>query len=197
MVQIRTLRAASLMNLGRVNDARGELAILARDYPQDRNVRRQVAALNLHDKEYASAEERLRALIQEDPRDFEAKTALVRTLTAQKKFEKALIFLESERKLHPDSSELASITATTEMQAGRPDLGIVEYRKVLAAAPSAQTYLALGYAYRQNKDLSNAVSAFEKAEEIAPQDIAPVILLRRRSQRRGSPRRPSTYVVRA
>jgi len=177
MIQMRILRIVSLMNTGAVDSARSQLSTLSREFPADREVRHLAAALEIHDKQYALAEQHLRALIQENPRDFRAQTALVQTLNAQGEFDKAVTFLNAERKLHSDSSELALLVAGTLLQAGRTDAAITEYQKVVAAAPSAQAYVGLGNVYRGKKDFTNAISAYEKAAGIAPQEIAPIILL--------------------
>jgi tetratricopeptide (TPR) repeat protein len=178
LTRMRLLHAISLMNTGDPAGGRTEMRELEKQFPQDPDIQLEMGAMDLFDNRLPAAEERFRKLLADGKGDLRATTGLVRTLTAENHPDAALSFLQEEVKKSPKSGALRSLLASTEMQTGKYDLAVIEYQHLAADNPnSPQVYLALGNAYRQRGDLANTIASFQKAEALAPNDIAPLALL--------------------
>jgi tetratricopeptide (TPR) repeat protein len=172
------LKSTALMELARYDEAQVELDKLAQRFPQSRDVQIQQGLLAILAKNYSEAERifaRLTASVPGDPR---AVSGLAETYSAQRQFERAIRFLESEKRKTPESDILQRLIASTAARAGQYDRAILEYEALLKKYPRASVVLmGLGDAYREKGDVSVAVGHFTKAVEISPQEPVLHLLL--------------------
>jgi tetratricopeptide (TPR) repeat protein len=174
---IKLLRAVSLMNTGKPDEGRAELAALEKDFPQNYEVQLQLAMLALRDKKYKEAEDRFRKLAQNAPQDGRSTTGLVNALAAENQMDKAVALLEEDLKKSPGNNQVRYLLASAEMQAGKYDLALNHYQQLFAIAPkSEQISLALGAAYRMKGDIPTALSYYQKAGALAPKDRVPLLM---------------------
>ena len=174
---IKLLRAVSLLNTGKQDDGRTELAALEKEFPQNYEVQLQLAMLALRDKKYKDAEDRFRKLAQNAPQDVRSTTGLVNTLAADSQTDKAIALLEEDLKKSPTNNQVRYLLASTALQAGKYDLALNHYQQLFALTPKSEPIcLALGAAYRMKGDFPSALSYFQKAAAIAPKDRAPLLM---------------------
>ncbi len=172
----RLLHAVSLLNTGRQDEGRHELAVLERDFPGQREVQLQLATLALRDKKYKEAEDLFRKLAQAVPGDVRPTTGLVTALVAEKQFDQAIALLERDLEKSPGDTQIRKLLASAALQAGKYDMALTHYQQLLRTGPSEQIFLALGSAYRMKGDFPTALSYFQKAGALAPKDRAPIVL---------------------
>jgi tetratricopeptide (TPR) repeat protein len=174
---IRLLRAVSLLNTGKQDEGRTELAALEKQFPQNYEVQLQLAMLALRDKKYKDAEDRFRKLAQNAPQDVRSTTGLVNTLAAESQMDKAIALLEDNLKKSPTDNQVHYLLASTALQAGKYDLALNHYQQLFALTPKSEAVcLGLGVTYRMKGDVPSALSYFEKAGTLAPKDRAPLLM---------------------
>ena len=173
----RLLRSRALIGMGEVKQARTELLQTSAQFPDLPEARLQIAALDLQDRNYKSAEESFRTLYSkfQDPRAF---MGIVESLVAQGNAGEAQKLLRDELSKNPDRLEYRVALANIAVAGGDTAAAITEYKKVLEKMPrSADVWLRLGETYRRSGDMTNAASSFKKAQEIAPNNIVPYMQL--------------------
>src|SRR5262249_20024998 len=92
---------------------------------------------------------------------------------AQDKTEQALQMLQTEADKAPNRIDFRIALGNTAVRAGRYDLAIGEFQKVLAmldkgSKSSGDLYLRIGETYRRKGDLASAVTNLQKAREVLP-----------------------------
>lgn len=173
----RLLRSRALIGMGDFKQAREELATTSKSFPDLPEARLQLAALDLQERNFKSAEESFRKLYQQyrDPR---ALMGVVESYMAQNQAPAALKLLREEMEKNPDRLEYR-ITYANLCSATRDfKTAIAEYGKVLEKAPrNAQIWMQLAETHRRAGDLSQAAATFRKASDLAPTDIRPFLNL--------------------
>jgi tetratricopeptide (TPR) repeat protein len=167
----RLLRSRALIGMGEVKQARAELVQTSTQFPDIPEARLQIAALDLQDKNFKSAEDSFRTLYSkfQDPRAF---MGLVETIVAQGNQAEAMKMLREELAKTPDRLEFRVALANIAVSTNDFATGIAEYKKVLEKMPrSSDVWLRLGESYRRSGDNNNAIAAFQKAQEIAPNNV--------------------------
>jgi tetratricopeptide (TPR) repeat protein len=183
LVRIKLVRVVSLMYTGKDDAARAEFAALERAFPNDPEVRMQLAVMKLHERKFQEAEDQFRKLLdQHTPGqqngDTRAMNGLVGTLAAESQSDKAISVLQEELKKTPDSIPVRSILARTAALVGKYELAVEQYQHLLALAPNSEAAcLALGTTYRMKGDFANAITYLQKAHTMAPDDPVPMIRL--------------------
>ena len=167
-IPAQLLRSRALIGLGNMKQAREELTRTKERYPNLPDARLQLAALDLQDKSYKSAEDSFRQLYGEskDPRAF---MGLVDTYVAQGQMATALKMLQDE--LAKDPNRMEYHVAVAHIAAATKDYptAISELKTVLGKAPqNAQLWIELSEVYRRAGDFNSAVDASKKAQQVAP-----------------------------
>ena len=176
--RVRMMHAVGLLNTGDRVQGRAELRDLEKDFPQDPSIQFELGAVDLNDGRFPEAEQRFRKMLANGKGDPRAALGLVRTLFAEKRSDAAVSFLQDEVKKSPNSAPLRSLLASTEMQLGKADVAVAEYKRLAADTPnSAQLQVELGRAYREQGDFPNAIAAFAKAQALTPNDSTVLALL--------------------
>src|SRR5215472_439715 len=175
---IRLIHAVALINTRNDVQGRKELDILAKAYPQNREVLLQLAMVALRDKKFKDAEEQFRKLAQVNSNDLRPMQGLVETLAAENQLDRAVGLLQDEVKRSPQNNQVRYLLAYTAQLDGKYDVAMERYQELLRAAPnSPQLYVALGTTYRFKKDYASALSQYQKAASLAPNDAAPLVAM--------------------
>ncbi|MBC8165153.1 MAG: tetratricopeptide repeat protein [Bryobacteraceae bacterium] len=168
----RLIRSRALIGTGEVSKARDELTQTAKQFPDLPEARLQIAALDLQDKNFKSAEEAFRQVYgkSQDPRAF---MGLIDTYIAQGQSPTAIKMLREALVKDPERLEFRMALANISVNARDYSTAVTEYEKVIAKLPrNSQVWLQLSEAYRRSGDTANAMNAVQKAREIAPTNVA-------------------------
>ncbi len=172
------LRGAALTGLGRYEEARSALNRLALQYPESIDVQLQLGILDLREGKIRDAEARFQKAKPAAHSDFRPVMALAETYTAQKQFDTALELLQQQWKQSPDSGVVGNLAALTAVRAGKYDVAIEAYRRLLARTPqSAPLYRALAEAYLAIGRNADAGAAAQQGHQLDPNDPHLEVLL--------------------
>lgn len=170
-VAARLLRSRALIGMGEVKQARAELAVMVERFPELPEARLQMAALDLQDRNYKGAEDGFRKLYQQT-NDSRAFLGLVDTYVGQGQYVTAIKLLRDELARQPDRHEFRVALGNIAMLAGDLKTAITEYKAVLAKLDkNSAVWLQLSEAYRRSNDISGAIAATKKAQEISPASV--------------------------
>jgi tetratricopeptide (TPR) repeat protein len=169
----RLIESAALMGLQRYSESRSVLADMAKTNPSSPDVLFQTGVVNLAERKYQDAEDAFRRAYRLNPANSRGLMGVVETYMAQNKTDQALALLQSEAEKTPSRLDFRLAAGNTAVRAGRYDLAIAEYNKVLSgiekdSRASGDVYLRLGETYRRKGDLGGAVGALQKAREQLP-----------------------------
>ena len=121
----------------------------------------------------SASETRIEALLQrvrEEP-DSRAFVLLAEEYGQQERFDKALETLEAGLELQPNYVAARVALGRCQLQAGRAQESVMTLSKVVEADPSQMVaFKLLVRAHVENKDAENARSAFDRYNELNPQD---------------------------
>jgi tetratricopeptide (TPR) repeat protein len=161
--------AAGLLGNRDYQQAGTELDALLREHPDNLIANLHMAALETDQKKYKDAEARYLRLYKPGQSDLRPLEGLIQLYAGQQQLEKALKLLDEELKLAPESRSVHLLVASTAMRAGKLDLAAQHYEWVRSNDPkSVEAYTALGNIYRLRGDLSSALTSYQKAAELAP-----------------------------
>jgi tetratricopeptide (TPR) repeat protein len=164
----RLLRSRALIGTGDVKQARAELASTTEKYPELPEARLQMAALDLQERNFKSAEESFRRLHQQskDPRAF---LGLVDSYVGQGQSATAVKLLREEIARNPNVLDYHVALGNIGMTSGDYQMAIAEYKTVVSRnEKNAGVWLLLSEAYRKVNDVPQAIAATKKATEVAP-----------------------------
>jgi len=173
----RLLRSRALIGMGEMKQARTELQQTSIQFPEMPEARLQIAALDLEEKNFKSAEESFRSLYgkYQDPRAF---MGLIETMVRQGDAVQALKVLREEIAKNPDRLDYRIALANISVVTNDYQTAIGEYKKVLEKDPrSSDVWLRLGETYRRIGDTKSAADGYKKAQEFAPTNVVPFIQL--------------------
>ena len=167
----RLWHAAGLVGSKFYQQADNELAALLREQPDSLSVNLHMAVLEVAEKKYGEAEARYLRLYKPGQQDLRPLEGLIQVYMQQRQPEKALKRLNEELKLAAESRALHLLMASTAVGAGNLDLAAQQYEWLRSNDPkSAETHASLGNIYQLKGDLNSALSSYQKARELAPND---------------------------
>src|SRR5690606_22654669 len=146
----------ALMGLGELKQARTELSQATQQFPDLPEARLQMAALDLRERNFRSAEEGFRKLHTQynDPRAF---LGLIDSYVGQGQTAAAIRMLRDELEKDPNRSDYRMVLATIAMNSNDLQTAIAEYKIIIDKDPSAaQAWLRLSEAHRRAGDISSA-----------------------------------------
>lgn len=174
----KQLGVDSLMELGKLGEAQTEVALLQKEYPNNRDLQLRAGVLDLAQRKYKEAEAIFQSLNQSGQTDSRPVAALAKTYADQQQFDTAIQFLNAELKKTPNSIAIEKLLASTALQAGKYEVAIATYRDLVTKQPkSAELYTQLGRAYQTKGEFDAAIAAFQQAQQLAPNEALPVTLL--------------------
>jgi tetratricopeptide (TPR) repeat protein len=173
--EARLWHAAALLGSKAYDQARVELNALMKERPDDQQVKVYVAALDLQSQDYRHGETLLLSIYKPGSQDLEPLAGLIQLYTLQRRPDKALKLLEDELGRNPGSVPVHRLMAATAERLGRLDIAQQNNEWLRSANPkSADAYASLGNIYRLKGDVGNALSSYETARQLAPDD--PLVL---------------------
>ena len=174
----KLFRSAGLIGANRLPEARAALRELLRDYPQSRDVQLQMGMLEINERKFADAEATFRKLADFPDNDPRVALGLASTYSAQHDYEKSVQVLSTELKKRPDNAILQSLLALTALTAGKYDVAIDNYSRLVAASPrSTAARVNLAEAHRRKGDAKAAITVLEEAKGLEPNNAAAQISL--------------------
>jgi len=167
--------SGSLIGQRKYEEARSLLEAMAKGNSGSPEVFLQLGVLNLAENKLKDAEEAFRKSYQLNPADARGLIGVVRCYLAQDKAGEALDLLRAESDKAPARLDLRMALANAALDAGKFDVAVAEYQKVLDGIDKnskqrAAVYLRLGEAYRHKGDSHSAIANMQKARETLPDD---------------------------
>lgn len=173
--------AAGHMKMNEYEKARQELTAILKVLPGSIEAHFQMGQLNLKEKRFKEAEDEFNILKNgNDPRGL---IWLIQAKIGEKDFDGALSMVRDQLRRTPDNLGYQVVLANTEYQASKWADAANDFQKLIDNNPKAKPgeiaalYIRLGETKRYAGDLKGAAAAFQKAHEIAPNDIGPMLQL--------------------
>jgi tetratricopeptide (TPR) repeat protein len=175
-VNARLVESAALMGQKKFSDSRAMLDAMIKAYPGSPDVLFQLGVVNLAENKFKDAEDAFRRAYQLNPANSRGLMGIVETNMAQNKTEEALKILQLESDKAPNRLDLLLAMGNTAVRAGKFDLAVQTFNKVLAgldkgSKAQGDIYLRIGETYRRKGDLNSSVQALQKARETMPDNI--------------------------
>ena len=172
-INARLIQSAALMGERKFGDSRGMLDAMLKTNPGSPDVLFQLGVVNLAENRFKEAEDAFRRAYQLNPANSRGLMGIVETNMAQNKTEAALALLQAEADKAPNRADFLQALGNTAVRAGKYELAINTFQKLLAATAKGSiaqgdAYLRLGETYRRKADLGNAIQALQKARETLP-----------------------------
>jgi len=167
------VRTRSLMSLGEVGKARQELTALAKANPNSKDIRYQLATLDLFERKYKDAEAGYAALMNaNDPRGYRG---MIESKVRQGDYETAIKMVHDRLSANPGDLELHRMMAELDLRAKRNNDAVAEYQLIVKKEPTEKNYTDLGAYQELAGEPDAAMETYKKARELQPNDVAPLI----------------------
>ncbi len=171
-------RSSALLLLGQKDKAREELDFVVKTYPQNADARYQVGYLAWQDRDYAKAAQVFGDLHRSSPKDIRGLVGVVETLAGQGNIAAAIKEMEAAQAAEPDRRDLRIALGNLNVRGEHYEEAIKQYNTILAKDPRAADVLfKLAETYRRKGDLNQAIDAFRKSSQAAPNDAGPLLQL--------------------
>lgn len=165
------VRSAALATKREFRETRSILTRLTVEHPQLREAQLQLALLDVEEHHYTEAESRFRRYYVPGTGDVRPLEGIVEVYRAQNQLDKAVALLKEEIRKAPQADPLRALLARTAMEAGQNDLAVQEYQQLYRThADSPVFVLQLGLAYQAQGNTAAAISQFENAARLAPEN---------------------------
>ena len=178
-INARLIESAALMGQKKFGDSRQLLDQMLKISPSSPDVLFQLGVVNLAESRYKEAADSFERAYQLNPANSRGLMGVVETYMAQNKTDQAIQLLQAEADKSPNRVEFRVALGNTAVRAGKYDLAVAEFQKVLGSLEknskaSGDIYLRIGETYRRKGDLNNSIIALQKAREVLPEN--PTIL---------------------
>lgn len=173
----RLMRASALMGLGDVKAGRTELTTILDKLPDLPDARYLMAMLDMAEHKYPQAEAGFKFLI--DKKDSRGVMGLVEVYTQTNRVDQARTLLQNELKSGAGNQTRVKLAlADLSARSQKYDEAIAQYKQLIDQNPkSAALQMKLGDTLYALKRFDEAGTAFGKAQELAPNDVAPIVRL--------------------
>jgi tetratricopeptide (TPR) repeat protein len=173
----RYLRAIALTRSGLFDKAHSELDQLLREFPKSGDIQLQLGMLAVAERKYKEAERIFQKLQMSGTTDPRITVGLATAYTSQNQSARALQLLQDDLK-KSSAPVLRTVVAMVAAQAGKYDLALEQCQQLIASKPKAVEPLVLmSEVYVLKSDIAKAITALEKAMEVAPTDPAVALML--------------------
>jgi len=175
-INARLIQSSALMGQRKFDAARRALNELAEAQPDSPDVWFQFGVLELAGNHFEAAESAFRRAQVLNPQNSRGLMGVVETYMAQNKTGDALEILGSETEKDPTRQDLLLALANTAVRAGKYDLAVQSFNRVLAqtdpnSKQQGDIYLRIGETYRRKGDSLGAIQALQKARETMPDNV--------------------------
>jgi len=177
----RLIEAVAYGRRGEYDKARNTLEALLKADPKQGDALAELALLDLMQKKYKEAEDLFQRAYDADPSNVRGLVGVAQVRMRQNNSAAAVQVIAEESKKYPDRADIRKELANVELQSGRFDQAIADYRAAvekLTQKPleQAEIYGRIAQCYEQKGDLGQAAESYRKARQLAP---AVVFLARR------------------
>ncbi|MGO9256106.1 MAG: tetratricopeptide repeat protein [Bryobacteraceae bacterium] len=181
-INAKLIESASMMGEKKFGESRVLLDQMIKSNPGTPEVFFQVGVVNLAENKFKEAEEAFQKSYQLDPNKSRGLLGIVETDIAQNKADEAMQMLRTELDKSPNRLDLRLALGNTAVRAGKYDLAITEYEKLLNALDKnsrqrGDVYLRIGETYRRKGDLNGAIVNLQKAREFQPENEVVMVTL--------------------
>jgi tetratricopeptide (TPR) repeat protein len=150
-------------------------AMLAKN-PNSPDVLFQLGVVDLAQGKYKDASDSFKRTYEINPANSRGLMGMVETEMAEGKPDEAVKTLEAEAAKAPNRLDVQLALGNTEVRAGRYDLAINYYQRVLngldkTTKARGDIYMRIGETYRRKGDLQNSIYALQNARKFLPDNI--------------------------
>jgi tetratricopeptide (TPR) repeat protein len=175
-VNARLIESAALMGQRKFGESRQLLEAMLKAAPNSPDVLFQMGVVNLAENRYKDAEDAFRRAYELNPANSRGLMGIVETDMAQNRPEAAITLLQAEAAKYPNRMDFHLAIGNTAVRAGKYDLAIGEFQKVLdsldkGSRSRGDLYLRIGETYRRKGDLGNSILNLQKARETLPENV--------------------------
>jgi len=175
-VNARLIESAALMGQKKFGDSRVILDAMLKANPSSPDVLFQLGVVNLAENRFKEAEDAFRRAYQLNPANSRGLMGIVETNMAQNKPDAALALLQAESDKAPNRLEFLLALGNTAVRAGKYDMAVATFQKVLGALDKGSKaqgdmYLRIGETYRRKGDWNSAIQALQKSRETLPDNV--------------------------
>jgi tetratricopeptide (TPR) repeat protein len=175
-VNAKLIESAALMGQKKFGDSRTLLTEMLKGNPSSPDVLFQLGVVSLAENKYKEAEDNFRKAYELNPANPRGLMGMVETQMAQNKTDEAMKLLGVEAAKNPNRLDLQVQLGNTAVRAGKYDLAIQYFQKVLDSLDKGSRvrgdlYLRIGETYRRKGDLGNAVVSLQKSREMEPTNV--------------------------
>ncbi len=169
----RFLRAAGLVGTGTYQQAKQELIQLQKEFPASVDVQLQLSLIEMVQKQYREAEERLRAAIRPGQRDLRPFLGLVQTYRLQRQPGLAVAMLEKELAKEPNDKDLRVLLASVLLSTGKFNEAQAQYQQLIDRNPkSAEIQALMGQSYQFKGETGKAIEYYRASVALNGEDPA-------------------------
>ena len=171
----KLIESAALMGQKKFTDSRKTLEEMASKNPNSGDVVFQLGVVDLADGKYKNALDEFRRSYQMNPTNIRGLQGMVEAYMAQGQVDQAIQLLEAESAKAPTRMDIRLDIGNVAVRAGRYDMAIAEFQKVLASSDkkskqAGEMNLRIGETYRRKGDYQNGVAALQAARQTLPDD---------------------------
>lgn len=173
------IESAALLGQKKYNESRALLNGMLKAQPNSPDIFFQLGVVNLAEGKYKDADQAFKKTYELNPANSRGLMGMVETEMAENKPEEAIQILEAEAAKNPNRLDVQLALGNTEVRAGRYDLALQYFNKVLDGMDKTtklrgDVYMRIGETYRRKGDLANSIKALEEGRKLMPEN--PVIL---------------------
>ena len=181
-INAKLIESASMMGEKKFGESRGLLDQMMKSNPGSPDVFFQVGVVDLAEQKYKDAQEAFQKSYQLSPNNSRGLLGIVETDMAQNKPDEAMQILQNELDKNPNRMDLRLAMGNTGVRAGKFDVAIAEYEKILSmmdktSRARGDIYLRIGETYRRKGDLGNAIANLQKSREAQPDNAVAMTTL--------------------
>jgi tetratricopeptide (TPR) repeat protein len=170
------IESAAFLGQKKYAESRAMLNAMLTKNPNSPDVLFQLGVVNLAEGKYKDASDSFKRTYELNPANSRGLMGMVETDMAENKPDEAIKTLESEAAKAPNRLDVQLALGNTEVRAGRYDLAIGYFQRVLngldkTTKARGDIYMRIGETYRRKGDLQDSISALEDARKFLPDNI--------------------------
>jgi tetratricopeptide (TPR) repeat protein len=169
------IESSALLGQKKYAEARAVLDGMLSKSPNSADVLFQLGVVNLSEGKYKDARDLFKRTYDLNPANSRGLMGMVQTDLAENRPEDAIKTLEGEAAKSPNRLDIQLELGNTEVQAGRYDLAIGYFQRVLdgldkTTKARGDVYMRMGETYRRKGDLQDSIGALETARKFLPEN---------------------------
>jgi tetratricopeptide (TPR) repeat protein len=170
------IESAAYLGQKKYAESRAMLNGMLAKNPNSPDVLFQLGVVNLAEGKYKDASDSFKRTYELNPANSRGLMGMVETDMAENKPDDAIKTLEAEAAKAPNRLDVQLALGNTEVRAGRYDLALGYFQRVLngldkTTKARGDIYMRIGETYRRKGDLQDSISALENARKFLPDNI--------------------------